>query len=217
MKNKLIWGVSILGILIVLGGGLFLLNNDKQVTQEEREAVVREYIRENISELSPEPEVLGGTFMVTNIEFTGENSGIVEYEDGHIALVADFEYSFTGNDLIVTLENNVSSYFMDRMITLGVEDVGQPIEGFDNNLLTMAFPGLVPADFDGVETVEGYYEVNGDEVVFIRNRTQPITSAERMISEQGYETLLENVSTRLNLSVTNEAEVDELIEEIDTE
>lgn len=73
----------------VLGGE----NGDSQeMTQAQREALVEEYIRENISTLSPEPEVLGGTFYVTEIEFAGEGGGVVEYEDGHIALVAEFQY-----------------------------------------------------------------------------------------------------------------------------
>ncbi|MEX0689894.1 MAG: M14 family metallopeptidase, partial [Candidatus Paceibacterota bacterium] len=71
----------------------------------EREAVIENYIRNNISELSSESEVLGGTFYVTNIQFNQDNSGLVEYEDGHIALVADFTYSFNDGEPQVTLSN----------------------------------------------------------------------------------------------------------------
>jgi hypothetical protein len=67
---------------------------EEEMTQTEREEAVSQYIQENISELSPEPEVLGGTFYVTDITFTGDNSGIVEYEDGHIMLIANFTYTF---------------------------------------------------------------------------------------------------------------------------
>jgi hypothetical protein len=67
---------------------------EEEMTQAEREEMVSQYIQENISELSPEPEVLGGTFYVNDITFTGDNSGIVEYEDGHIMLVANFTYTF---------------------------------------------------------------------------------------------------------------------------
>lgn len=63
------------------------------MSQEEQEALVDEYIRANISELSPEPEVLGGTFYVTSITFSDLWEGEVQYEDGHIALTADFIYS----------------------------------------------------------------------------------------------------------------------------
>jgi hypothetical protein len=50
------------------------------------------YIINNISTLSPEPEVLGGTFYVTNIEKIGDQAFLVDYEDGHIALSAELEY-----------------------------------------------------------------------------------------------------------------------------
>lgn len=108
MKNFII----VLVIIGVLIGGFFALNSyihnekqaDKELTQEQEQALVSAYINENISILSPEPAVLGGTFYVTNIEFTNGNRGTVEYEDGHIALIADFEYfidegGVTGVDL----------------------------------------------------------------------------------------------------------------------
>lgn len=50
------------------------------------------YVSENISTLSTEPEVLGGTFFVTAIA-SANGSGVVSYEDGHNAYTADFTYS----------------------------------------------------------------------------------------------------------------------------
>ncbi len=44
------------------------------------------YIRTNVSALSPTPAVLGGTFHVTGIEWEDDDTAIVSYEDGHIAL-----------------------------------------------------------------------------------------------------------------------------------
>jgi hypothetical protein len=52
---------------------------------------VEAYVRQNISELSPEKEVLGGTFYVTAVEAAG-GKGTVSYEDGHNAYTADFTY-----------------------------------------------------------------------------------------------------------------------------
>ncbi|RJR13353.1 hypothetical protein C4585_02230 [Candidatus Parcubacteria bacterium] len=52
---------------------------------------VEEYVRKNINDLSPKNPELGGTFFVTEIETAG-GMGTVWYEDGHIALVADFTY-----------------------------------------------------------------------------------------------------------------------------
>ncbi len=60
-------------------------------------SLVEKYIKDNISQLSPTKEVLGGKFFVTSINFIGENSGVVEYEDGHILLKSKFNY-FLGKD-----------------------------------------------------------------------------------------------------------------------
>lgn len=112
MKNFTKTLVISLGVLIVLLiAGFFALNsyiyNEKQsevLSQEQQEKLLSNYMAENISDLSPEGEVLGGTFYVTAIEFNGANSGTVAYEDGHIALVADFEYSLNEEgDVEVTL------------------------------------------------------------------------------------------------------------------
>lgn len=62
---------------------------------------LKNYLRDNISRLSPEPEVLGGKFYVTNLELISPNKALVEYEDGHIALKADFVFSYDDNDTLI--------------------------------------------------------------------------------------------------------------------
>ncbi len=61
-----------------------------------------DYFRLNISQISNQfgtPEVLGGTFYVTKFE-AKDGIGTVEYEDGHIAVVADFTYTVAENGAI---------------------------------------------------------------------------------------------------------------------
>lgn len=53
---------------------------------------IEQYVSDNISSLSPEPEVLGGTYYVTSIA-AADGKGVVSYEDGHNAYTADFTYS----------------------------------------------------------------------------------------------------------------------------
>lgn len=65
---------------------------------------VQEYISQNISEISPVKEQLGGKFYVTNIE-AGEGTGTVSYEDGHNAYVADFTYSTDENTGAITVNS----------------------------------------------------------------------------------------------------------------
>ncbi len=48
-----------------------------------------EFLKQNIGVISPEKEVLGGKFYVTNLSWIDDNRVIVEYEDGHIALSAE--------------------------------------------------------------------------------------------------------------------------------
>lgn len=113
-----------------------------------------------------------------------------------------------------TEAEKIASYFEDRVITLGVKDIGQPIEGFDAELVRLAFPGFITTDFEGVETFEGYYKVNGDRIEYIRSATQPITSAEKTISPSGYATLLKNTSNRLNIVLVSNESIDTLIEKV---
>ena len=47
---------------------------------------------------APEKEVLGGKFYITKLTWVGDNSGIVEYEDGHIALRASFDFEIKTSD-----------------------------------------------------------------------------------------------------------------------
>ena len=110
----------------------------------------------------------------------------------------------------------LDAYFEERLTTLGVEDIGQPIEGFDAHLLTSAFPGILAEDFEGVETLEGYYVVSGSGVSFVRREGAPVTSAERAVSHAGYETLLDNISVRLGIEPVATSSVDAILLAINT-
>lgn len=81
-------------VIVLLLGGLWYYFSDTQIVldQTEREELVTQYLRDNLTELSSEEAVLGGTFYPTRIEFVNDNSGLIDYEDGHIALTARFVY-----------------------------------------------------------------------------------------------------------------------------
>lgn len=84
-------------------------NNPASEYVREKQNKIDEYIRANISTLSPHEPVLGGTFYVTQILWSSEESGIVFYEDGHIALRAPFQAKFNPNgELEVVFEEIVS-------------------------------------------------------------------------------------------------------------
>lgn len=107
-----------------------------------------------------------------------------------------------------------AEYFGEQLTTLGVADGFIPIEGFDAGLLMGDFPGLTKNDFINVETLEGHYELQGGELVFVRDQAEPISSAERTVSTEGYGTLLENLSNRFEIEVKSNGDVDEIISKI---
>jgi len=77
-----------------------------QITTNDQKEMIMEYLRNNISKLSPEKEVLGGKFYITNTAFVDNNNLIVDYEDGHIALKAriKFEIDDLNNIKILNFE-----------------------------------------------------------------------------------------------------------------
>lgn len=114
------------------------------------------------------------------------------------------------------VEQSPEEYFKEHIVTRGITDIGQPIEGFDAETLMLAYPGLTPSDFAEVATLEGRYEMTTGELVFVRNEEQPATSAERTLSGEGHMTLLANLSTRLGITPDSIAAVNSILEAINT-
>lgn len=67
----------------------------------EQQNLIGDYIRENISEISPDKEVLGGKFYITKIIFENNESALIEYEDGHNAFLARVRFSLSGGQVKV--------------------------------------------------------------------------------------------------------------------
>jgi len=111
-----------------------------------------------------------------------------------------------------TSPTEFSSVFAQAMFEKGTEDGLIPIEGFDAGLLLSEFPGLEVEDFEGVKAFEGVYSVENGEVVFTRTGGDAVSSAERTVSEEGYATLLENISARLSFPVYDESDIADVIE-----
>ncbi len=67
------------------------------------ETKMREFLAQNIRFLSPEKEVHGGKFYITEFTKKDATSGVVAYEDGHMAYKAHVTFIIdTENTLSVT-------------------------------------------------------------------------------------------------------------------
>lgn len=66
----------------------------KNKLSSENQRIISEYFAKNISELSPEKEVLGGKFYINSLDFIDENNLIIEYEDGHIGFIARVNFQY---------------------------------------------------------------------------------------------------------------------------
>ena len=69
------------------------------------EGILMRYMSANISRISPQKEVLGGKFQITNLVVTSSNTAEVSYSDGHIALSARFNFTIVNG--VVTITNFV--------------------------------------------------------------------------------------------------------------
>jgi hypothetical protein len=111
-RNITILIIFLIVLAAVLGAYAYNKNNtqiiDKDTDTTEapsgRAMSIEQYVSQNISELSPEKEVLGGTFYVTKIE-ANAGTGTVEYEDGHNAFVADFTYDIDPEHGAITIKS----------------------------------------------------------------------------------------------------------------
>lgn len=67
------------------------LNNEQNL--------IKDYLASHLSALSPTKEVLGGKFYLTDITFPLSNQAVIAYEDGHIALQAEVNYTLNEKEL----------------------------------------------------------------------------------------------------------------------
>jgi hypothetical protein len=95
MQKKLI--VILIPVIVVAAAVLltFLYSISTPVSTEltgGRVMDIETYVRTFISELSPSPAQVGGTYHVTEFE-AADGRGVVHFEDGHVAHIADFSYT----------------------------------------------------------------------------------------------------------------------------
>lgn len=92
--------------------------------------------------------------------------------------------------------------FTEKLQAFVLKNIGQPIEGFSATVYLTAFPGLLNVDFNKVETLGGIYAYSNGKLNFVRKESNRISTADEMLVEKGYETLLNNIRGRLGNSLS---------------
>lgn len=95
-----------------------------------------------------------------------------------------------------------------------VNEIGQPIEGFTPNMFLEVFPGLAITDFEGVEASIGQYEIIDGGLELVTPRGALLHSAAGAVSRRGFETLLRNVSARVQIDLAESGTITQIMEAI---
>lgn len=78
-----------------------------------------------------------------------------------------------------------------------VKKGGRPIEGFEPFMFMDTYSGLQNSDFNCVKAYKGFYIVKNGQIIFIPERTNKMSTADRSITAYGMNRLLQNISDRL--------------------
>ncbi len=110
-------------------------------------------------------------------------------------------------------KEEIVTYFAETISNKFFQSIGRPIEGIDPPAFLGLFPNLREQDLDGVQTALGYYKYESNQLVF-KPVSQQIHSAAYAITEEGFETMLDNLANRFNIELKNKNAVNKIIEKL---
>lgn len=196
--------ITLLILVAVIILGFFLLRGKEKTNgiPVVKQELVESYIRENISSLSPEEEVLGGSFYVTSVDFEDDNSCVVEYEDGHIALKARAEFEVSSDDQVEITSFQIIEPEDSNQEEVNFSEIGnivKPERTWDFIYEEPGKPALrVNLVFDGNskcldesedQSCSPVYWENGDraEIIGIKTEEQVLVKSLRIVGENSQE------------------------------
>lgn len=112
----------------------------------------------------------------------------------------------------IEVSDEAASQFTNLIWGKVVESLGQPIEGFEPEMILSVWLGMKASDFEGVEAVGGVYKTEGEEVIFMERAGGVKTSADRAVTPEGMKTLLGNIAQRLDLPAKTENDAKNIIQ-----
>jgi len=95
--------------------------------------------------------------------------------------------------------------------------IGMPIEGYVPNMFLQLFPGLLESDFEGAAASIGFYTIENGRLVHKFDETQFIHSAAAALTFFGMGTVLDHIATRINVDLTAEGALDNIMNALTSE
>ena len=131
-----------------------------------------------------------------------------------LGLMIMFNTNQTNSNNTQEPKEEIVDYFSNKIMSKAIQSIGgQPREGFQPSIFLQAFPKIKEQDFNNVEAAQGFYKYENNQLIYkpIGPQTH---SAAYAITEDGYETLLDNLATRFNTELKNKNSVDRIIEKL---
>jgi len=115
------------------------------------------------------------------------------------------------------ISDDLDKYFADEIYRRGIEiGGGMPIEGFNPELYKNVFPNLVDSDFDRTLAIGGVWRFENNELKWIQDAPGGIvTSADGTLTNEGLNTLLDNLQSRFKIEVNNRGEINNILDLIE--
>ncbi len=132
-KSVLFIFVSLIFVLILNACSLKNNNNPKELQVSKAiQDVVANYIKANISNLSPQKVSSGTSFYITALNFKYPNTVFIEYEDGYVFLKAQANFEVDDNNVKITnfkLMSDGSAVITDKYLKCNSHDECVPLPG----------------------------------------------------------------------------------------
>jgi cell division protein FtsL len=170
-----------------------LQNKENIDVSPEEQGALSTYLENNISELSPEEAVLGGTFYVADVSFPEDNLAIVNYEDGHIALTAKVNYNYDNEEVTINSFELIESNDIGEVESNEeVEGVSVEEQGIVNTYIENNISNLSPEE----AVLGGTFQVRS------------VSFPEEGIAIVNYEDDNSNLTAKADYSINNNDEVE---------
>jgi len=137
-------------------------------------------------------------------------------------IISDRDYNLT---FVINIENSQAfadsisqsavNYFTDALRRLVITKHGWPFYGFTPDLFLDVLPGLKIEDFNGIQGEQGIYEINEEgTLIFNVSENIPAHASAEAISNNGMKQLLENISLKRNITITDTQSVIDLLKSL---